>query len=95
DYYGYYQDALPPLTGSPFHDPIPILALMDNSMFTYLKSTIVVITGYASQGASIGQFLSLVSQTPFIEWPVHQIASDFDYNRCFKHLMSLITGEQF
>ncbi|MGH0431252.1 nucleoside hydrolase [Bacillus hominis] len=94
-YYGYYKDALPHLKGSPFHDTMPILALLDNSMFTYHKSPIVVMTESYAQGASIGEFQSRVQPKPFIDWPSHQIAIDFDYNRFFKHFMSLMTGEQF
>ncbi|WP_324656042.1 nucleoside hydrolase [Bacillus cereus] len=94
-YYGYYKDTLPHLKGSPFHDTIPILALLDNSMFTYHKSPIVVMTESYAQGASIGEFRSLGESKPFIDWPSHQIAIDFDYNRFFKHFMSLMTGEQF
>ena len=61
-YYGYYKNALPHLKGSPFHDTMPILALLDNSMFTYHKSPIVVMTESSAQGASIGEFRSLVNQ---------------------------------
>ena len=56
-YYGYYKNALPHLKGSPFHDTMPILALLDNSMFTYHKSPIVVMTESSAQGASIGNFV--------------------------------------
>jgi len=94
-YYGYYKDALPHLKGSPFHDTMPILALLDNSMFTYHKSPIVVMTESYAQGTSIGEFRSLGESKPFIDWPSHQIAIDFDYNCFFKHFMSLMTGEQF
>ncbi|HDR7794324.1 TPA: nucleoside hydrolase [Bacillus luti] len=94
-YYGYYKDTLPHLKGSPFHDMIPILAVFDNSMFTYHKSPIVVMTESYAQGASIGEFRSVVTPNPFIDWPSHQIAIDFDYNRFFKHFMSIMTGEQF
>ncbi|KFJ78918.1 inosine-uridine preferring nucleoside hydrolase family protein [Bacillus anthracis] len=94
-YYGYYKNALPDLKGSPFHDTMPILALLDNSMFTYHKSPIVVMAESYAQGASIGEFRSLGKPKPFMDWPSHQIAIDFDYNRFFKHFMSLMTGEQF
>ncbi|MEA1010282.1 MULTISPECIES: nucleoside hydrolase [Bacillus cereus group] len=94
-YYGYYKGTLPHLKGSPFHDTIPILALFDNSMFTYHQSPIVVMTESYAQGATIGEFRSLVQPKPFIDLPSHQIAIDFDYNRFFKHFMSLMTGEKF
>lgn len=55
-YYGYYKDALPHLKGSPFHDTIPILALLDNSMFTYHKSPIVVMTESYAQGQTLENF---------------------------------------
>ncbi len=55
-YYGYYKDALPHLKGSPFHDTIPILALLDNAMFTYHKSPIVVMTESYAQGQVLENF---------------------------------------
>ena len=39
---------------------MPILALFDNSMFTYHKSPIVVMTESSAQGATIG--ISLFSE---------------------------------
>lgn len=48
-----------------------------------------------AQGASIGEFRSLGNSKPFMDWPSHQIAIDFDYNRFFKHFMSLMTDEEF
>ena len=74
---------------------MPILALLDNSMFTYHKSPIVVMTESYAQGASIGEFRSLGNSKPFMDWPSHQIAIDFDYNRFFKHFMSLMTVSNF
>ncbi len=35
-YYGYYKNALPHLKGSPFHDTMPILALLDN-LYVYVS----------------------------------------------------------
>ncbi|KWU67411.1 nucleoside hydrolase [Bacillus mycoides] len=94
-YYGYYEKILPQLKGCPFHDTIPILALLDNSMFTYYKSPITVMTESYAQGASIGDFRSLVGSSPFTNRPSQQIAIDFDYNLFFKYFMSLMTDEQF
>jgi purine nucleosidase len=48
-----------------------------------------------AQGASIGDFRSLVGSSPFTNRPSQQIAIDFDYNLFFKYFMSLMTDEQF
>ncbi|MED1058722.1 nucleoside hydrolase [Bacillus mycoides] len=94
-YYGYYEKVLPHLQGCPFHDTMPILALLDNSMFTYHESPVMVMSESHAHGESIGDFRSLVGAPSFINWPKQRIAIDFDYNLFFKYFMSFMTDEQF
>ncbi|MBY0596790.1 nucleoside hydrolase [Bacillus bingmayongensis] len=95
-YYGYYQKTLPQLKGCPFHDTMPIMALLDDSMFTYYdKSPICVMSEWVARGQSIAGFRSLAGSKPFINWPSQRIAIDFNYNQFFKHFMTIMTDEEF
>lgn len=53
------------------------------------------MTDSYAQGANIGEFRSFIQPKSCIDWPSHQIAIDFDYNRFFKYFMSLMTDENF
>ncbi|HEK9101333.1 TPA: nucleoside hydrolase [Bacillus pseudomycoides] len=94
-YYGYYQKALPQLKGCPFHDTMPIMALLNDSMFTYYESPVYVMSEQFARGQSVADFRSLSNSKPFINRPKQQIAIDFDYNQFFKHFMSIMTDEPF
>lgn len=94
-YYNFYKKLFPKLEGSPVHDLMPFMALLDDKMFTYHHSPIYVNTEDLSRGESIADFRSSIKEAPFIDRPTQRIAIDFDYSLFFKHYMSIMTDEAF
>ncbi|WP_212936557.1 nucleoside hydrolase [Bacillus hominis] len=94
-YYQFYKKLFPTLEGAPVHDLMPLMAIIDDTMFTYHHSPIYVINSDLARGQSYAEFRSSIQEKPFINRPIQRIAIDFDYNRFFKYFMTIMTDRQF
>ncbi len=97
DYYffQFYQKKVPGIKGSPVHDALTLMAVIQNDMFTYYQSAVVINTANAARGQSIADFRMTYTPELFDGRPKHRIAIDLNYERFYTDFMSVMTGEQF
>jgi purine nucleosidase len=94
-YYQFYKKRLPTLESCPIHDLMPIMALLDDTMFTYHHSPVYVITNDFARGQSFADFRPTIQESSFIDRPVQRIATNFNYDLFFKYFMTIMTDRQF
>ncbi|GLC30056.1 nucleoside hydrolase [Clostridium omnivorum] len=89
-YYNFYQKHYPNIQGSPMHDALAMSAVINDTIFRFVKLPVQVDTcNSISKGQSVADF------RPFPEGPTNQlpqnIAYDFDYNQFINSFLTVMT----
>ncbi|WP_085505077.1 nucleoside hydrolase [Thalassobacillus devorans] len=92
-YYEFYKKRNPNLIGSPIHDLLPVMAAVDDSMFSYQMLPVHVVTSREDphRGHTIADIRSY--STPKAKR--HRVALQFDYFSFYRRFMSTMTGGAF
>ena len=97
DYYyeEFYQKMVPGIEGSPVHDALTLMSVVEKGMVTFYKTPVAVECNGVARGLSIGDFRQTFEQDDFDRRPVHSVAIQLNYLVFYKSLMSVLTGESF
>ncbi|WP_028785201.1 nucleoside hydrolase [Thalassobacillus devorans] len=94
-YYEFYKNRDPGIIGSPIHDLLPVMAAVDDTMFSFRMLPVKVVT--EREGAHRGQTIADIRS--YVTLPSsekrHRIAFQFDYFSFYKNFMCTMTGEDF
>ncbi|WP_347552756.1 nucleoside hydrolase [Pseudalkalibacillus hwajinpoensis] len=97
DYYyeEFYKKKVPDIEGSPVHDALTLMGLVDEGICAFYPTPVAVeITGEA-RGLSIGDFRKTFEHETFNGRPVHSVAIGIDYLSFYRNFMRIMTGEPF
>lgn len=89
-YYSFYKEnSSVPIQGVPFHDLLPLWALINPDKINFYKAPVKIVTERgAAFGQSIGDFRNIKEKA---DYPVHNIALQFDYQSFTKSVMTAFT----
>ncbi|MBT2677826.1 nucleoside hydrolase [Bacillus sp. ISL-35] len=91
-YYKFYKKRNPELTGAPLHDVLTLWALLNEEKVVYRKVPVkIVVNRGEAFGQSIGDFRNTVSKA---EFPVHQVAINFNYTEFIKDFFITMKNSQ-
>lgn len=98
-YYDFYKKRDPNVQGSPLHDVLTIMAVVQEDMFTFRELPVHIVQ--ATNGTERGQ--SIADIRPFGNLEVetekeikrHRIAFQLDYPKFFNRFMTVMTGKTF
>lgn len=90
-YYSFYKkSSTVPLRGVPFHDVLPLWAMINEDKTNFYKAPVKVVTERgAAFGQSIGDFRTLKEKE---DYPVHNVALQFDYPTYTQDVMKAFTS---
>lgn len=98
-YYNFYKKRNPAIQGSPLHDVLTMMAVINNDMLTYydLPVQIVQSINRSVQGQSIADIRPYIAEAKPNEQTTktHRIAFQLDYPRFYMDFMSVMTGVRF
>ena len=98
-YYDFYKKRDPNVQGSPLHDVLTIMAVVQEDMFTFndLPVHIVQATKGTERGQSIADIRPFGNLEEETEKDIerHRIAFQLDYQKFFNRFMSVMTGQLF
>lgn len=89
-YYDFYKTRDPSLQGSPVHDALTLMAIIQPEIFTYQSFPVEIV--HDLKGVSRGQ--SIVDIRPYIQLnneTKHRIAIDIDYDDFFQNFLAVMT----
>ncbi len=93
-YTRFYKERDPSLLGSPLHDALTLMAVMNPDMFTYESYPVTVIDKLdgPARGQSIAETLTYENLNTGQK--KHRIAFDINYEKFFHNFLSVMTGQQ-
>ncbi|HEK9099032.1 nucleoside hydrolase [Bacillus pfraonensis] len=87
-YENFYKKEYPGIGGSPIHDLLPFISLINDNIFEYKKSAIwISTTNDETRGQSVADFREIAELKRFDNRPVQRIAVDFNYQAFKREFM--------
>ncbi|HLR72266.1 MAG TPA: nucleoside hydrolase [Pseudogracilibacillus sp.] len=98
-YYNFYKERNPEVLGSPLHDVLTLMAVINDNLLTYHTLPVHIIQSLndSVRGQSIADirpFTDLEKELP-ANSTKHRIALNLNYQVFFMDFMSVMTGERF
>ncbi len=95
-YYDFYKERNPNIQGSPLHDVLTLMAVINEDMLGYqtLPVQIVEKDGIV-RGQSIADIRPYAITEETEKKKLHRIAFELDYKKFYTNFMTVMTGQQF